>query len=587
MSRAKAPEKPAVLSLGVLSQMDPEARPPASEFRVLVAHFLERFFNNELMSANGESKTRLVQLAFAIGLPGMVAALYLYPAYHPPRGTRPYWGQVGDHYFFVLYSLVATGLLTIFAWDFFFPDLLDALTLGTLPLGKGRVFRARVAAGTILLAAFLFDSNFMAPLVLPEATDPEHLFRFLAAHVCAVTLAGVFSFSCVLALEGLLLAMMGERWFRKVSLGLQMLLVFALATMLLLYPVFSVHLRALCASPDGSFVPPLWFLGVYQAVLQGRGVPAGLTSLARTACWATLIAALSAAALYPFAYLRKGRGLVEGAVARRKHGPAEAFRGLATSFARTPQARAVGQFIGQTLVGVPRYRVYLALYGGVGLALMASAVVRIGIGRQSIFLVLSREGLRATVPIVAFWAVSGLSTTFQSPADQRGTWIFRAIGGRASAIQLNAARHWALGWSLALSMAVVAMECALVPALHLEWRLWATQVLVAVALCVLLTDAFFLSLRAIPFTHRALDDERNLAFLLVPYLGAFPAVVLATISAEPWIEASGLHMLATALGVAAIHFALREVHRGTVRDCLGRPEDRDDQVRYPLGLGTR
>src|ERR1700744_5227889 len=124
-----------VLSLEVLARHENSpAKPQLSQFRILVRHFLDRFFNNEMASADGDAKTRLVQAACAIGIPGLLVAFYLYPVYHLPRGhvgrywgPRPYWSQVGDHYFFVVYSMVVMGLVTIFEWDLLFPDLLDVL----------------------------------------------------------------------------------------------------------------------------------------------------------------------------------------------------------------------------------------------------------------------------------------------------------------------------------------------------------------------------------------------------------------------------------------------------------------------------
>jgi hypothetical protein len=87
---------------------------------------------------------------------------------------------VNHHFFFVLYSFVVMGIVTVFEWDLFFPDLLDVFVLTTLPVPNRRLFLARVAAIGLFIAGFLFNANFLAPLVLPAATDPPDLLRFLA-----------------------------------------------------------------------------------------------------------------------------------------------------------------------------------------------------------------------------------------------------------------------------------------------------------------------------------------------------------------------------------------------------------------------
>ncbi|HTH42403.1 MAG TPA: hypothetical protein VL498_04525, partial [Terracidiphilus sp.] len=150
--------------------------PRRSQLWQLIRHFLERFFNHETASPDGDAKTRLVQVAFATGLPGLMVAVYLWPVYHPFRGWPPgqpstgnapaYWLQVNHHFFFVLYSFVAIGIITVFEWDMFFPDLLDMWVLKTLPIAEMRVFFARVAAIAIFVVGFVFDANVLALLVL-------------------------------------------------------------------------------------------------------------------------------------------------------------------------------------------------------------------------------------------------------------------------------------------------------------------------------------------------------------------------------------------------------------------------------------
>jgi hypothetical protein len=147
---------------------------------LLVRHFLERFFNHETASPDGDAKARLVLIAIATGIPGYIVALYLWPVYHPFRGwpldhpsdggPPPYWLQVNHHFFFVLYSFVSMGIITVFEWDLFFPDLLDIFVLTTLPIRDRRLFLARVTAIAIFIVGFLFNANVLAPLVLPAVT---------------------------------------------------------------------------------------------------------------------------------------------------------------------------------------------------------------------------------------------------------------------------------------------------------------------------------------------------------------------------------------------------------------------------------
>ncbi len=186
--------EPEILSLNAQAALGAVRQPERSQFSQLVRHFLERFFNHETASPDGDAKSRLILIACATGIPGFVVALYLWPVYHQMFGGYPsYWLRVNHHFFFVIYSFVALGMITVFEWDMFFPDLLDIFVLTTLPIPDGRLFRARVAAIAILIAGFLFDANFLAPLVLPAATDPPDMPRLIAGHVLAVLGSGLFS----------------------------------------------------------------------------------------------------------------------------------------------------------------------------------------------------------------------------------------------------------------------------------------------------------------------------------------------------------------------------------------------------------
>ncbi|MGB9029109.1 MAG: hypothetical protein WCC27_03230 [Acidobacteriaceae bacterium] len=589
--REPKPPRDEVLSLEVLARSTPEEAEQPTQFGVLVRHFLDRFFTNELASAEGDAKTRLVQAACAIGMPGFVVALYLYTPYHMPHQVRPYWAQVGDHYFYVLYAMVAMGVVTIFEWDLLFPDLLDVFVLSPLPMRNGRMLGARVTAIFILMGAALFDSSFLAPIVLPAAVDPPHLLRFWAAHLLAVAASGIFGAAFFLALEGILLGLLGDRLFRRIALWLQGFFVLALLTLLFLYPALAGALGAVLQSKSAlAFgVPPFWFLGIYERVLQGSAALPVFVRLSHIAYGALALTIGVAIASYPLAWWRKTRGLVEGTAKRERRNlmAVPLSRVLHTTLARNPAFRAIWQFIGQNLLRVPRYRMVLVMYGGMGAALVLATVTRVSLAHGRIAFVFSPQGLRATVPIVAFWTVSGLRSTFLAPADQRGRWIFRVILGIAGLVEVSAAKRWVFLWSALLSLA--AAGCAWMfggPAAH-GWMFVAGQVVVALGWSLVLTDLFFLNVTTIPFTGARSNSATNFALLLIPYLGFFPAVVMFTVALEPIVEASVGHLAIAAAFMAGAHFLLRAMHRSRIADHVQHIDADEDEEEFPLRLGLR
>ncbi len=602
------PQEPApqVLSLNVQAALGPVRTPKRSQFSWLMRHFFERFFNHETASPDGDAKTRMVQIACATGLPPFIVAIYLWPIYHPIAGWPPgqphsgeppaYWLQVNHHLFFVMYSFVALGIATVFEWDLFFPDLLDLFILGPQPIAPLRSFAARVASIAIFVAAFLFDANVLAAFVLPMAMDPPNLPRFLAGHMLAVAASGLFAAIFILALNGTLLSLLGEQLFRRIALLLQCLAITSLVMLMLFFPVISGVVPVLLQS-GGAFArcfPPFWFLGIYQCLLDSPSALPIYNTLAQTAVAATLAAASLAVLTYPLAYLRKTRQLVEGPgtfqTSIRLFRPLNFL--LHRTILRKPLRRAVFHFINQTLPRVPRYRIYLVLYGGVGLSVVVASILRIDAIHQHIRIAVSADGVRVALAIVVFWVIAGLRMAFVSSGNQRGRWIFRIIHGNPSHFhaaleQSSGTRMWVLLWTgLLTPTAFVALRLISPPEL-LTPTATTSQALVAAGMCLLLTDAFFLHVTAIPFTGESSREQPNLALTVLKYFTFFPLIAALPLRLEPWIETGARHLIIAVIAFATAHLFLLRRHRNIVREHSSQLPLEDDEEDFPMKLGLR
>jgi hypothetical protein len=562
------------------------------QFKLLVRHLLDRFFNNEIVSVDGETLPLIMTVAWAIALPTLVATIFLFPAYHafrPKPPIPPFWGRVADHYGFVMYAWVVMGVITVFEWDLLVPNVLDVFVLSVLPIAHRKLLLARVAAILIFLGLFLFGTSSLGIIFFPLATDPADLPRAYAAHFVAVTAAGLCAASLVLALQGLLISLLGARVFRAISSFLQSIVVMVLSTVLFLLPVFSRSLEALIQSGSTAvrWFPPFWFLGVYESISAGPSALPAFTQLAHTGYEATGWLMVLAIITYPLAYSRSTRQAVEGSIAphRRNWLAQPAVRILHTTLVRTPSRRAVYHFISQTLFRSQRHRLYLAMYAGIGIALAGVWVVVLQVEGGHVRITISSGGVRLVVPAIAFWIVAGLCTSLLSPADPAGSWIFRLIHGKASSDHLAATKLWVLLWAMTTTFGAVAvLQIISYPELRAPREL-VTQVLVGVGICLLLTDAFSLQTATIPFTEARVPHNTDLAFILLRYIVFFPALVIATVNYEWWIEVSAGHLIVTTLGIVAAHFALRyvqwRIRRERVRRSAGQEEGEVSRV---LGL---
>jgi hypothetical protein len=598
--------EPEILPLNAQAARGQVREPERSQFAHLLRHFLERFFNHETSSPDGDAKARLVQIAFAAGLPGFVVAVYLWPVYHPFPGWPPghgsdgkppsYWLQVDHHLFFVVYSFVVMGIVAALEWDLFFPDLLDIFVLKPLPVPDRTTFAARVAAIAILVGGVLFDANFFAALVLPSAIDPPDLLRFLTGHLLAVAGSGLFAALFVLAFECVVLSVLGERWFRRISLFMQGLTIAVLVMLLLLFPEFSGVAPALLQSGRWYVraFPPFWFLGIYQRVMEGKSALPIYGELARTGCMVTLVAAAIVIVAYPLGYLRKTRQLIEGVASHPRRN--WLTRGLAhcanATVVPAPGRRAIFHYVTQTLFRVPRYRIYLVLYGGVGLSIIIASVLRFSVVHGHVDTSISADGLRASIGIVAFWALTGLRLAFLSPGNERGSWIFHFVHGKPPEFhtaleQSHAVKTWALVFAAILTATSCLVASALAPPELLTVRSGMAQLLVATSMCLLLTDLLFLHVTTVAFTGEPSNEQPNLALAVAKYFTFFPVVVWLSVVSGPWVEESAWRFAATAAAVVVAHALIELRHRAMVREAclLLESRDREDLFLVHLGLG--
>lgn len=220
---------------------------------------------------------------------------------------------------------------------------------------------------------------------------------------------------------------------------------------------------------------------------------------------------------------------------------------LHATLLRSAQVRAVYHFISQTMLRVPRLRLYLTMYAGVGLALAISGVVLLVVHDGHIRLRTSEIGLRAVTPLLVFLLVVGMRTAMDAPVGLQGSWLFMAVHGRPLQEHLRAVFLWVSVVVSAIALVAVAVVEMLAPASMHRWLSIAAQVVVAVGMTVLLTRVFLLRIREIPFTATRVPSTRDLPMSFVRYMVIFPWLVLYVVGHEAWVESSVANLALTAV----------------------------------------
>jgi hypothetical protein len=515
--------------------------------RMLVGHFFRRFFDNDTIQVDGDTQTTVVRAIAIAAVPGLMVSFFLQNHFW----KAPLWLAIEIRYFFVLFSFVVMGAVSIFEWEMLFPDRLDFLVLSPLPVKPIQMLAAKASALIGFMALFLVGCNFFGTLLLPVFSKRD-FWRQVYAHGSAVLLAGVFAALLFLAIGGVLLCVLDAARFRVASPLMQMLSVMVLVLFLLQIALYGNQMQALLSEPLGMarWLPPLWFLGLYERLLHGDAAPAFAREMARYAVRGTAIAAVVVVVTYPLAWARMRRMAMEGASRRR--GPASrAWAWLVHGVVRRPGERAVFHFIGQTMVRNNRYQVYLAMYCGTGLALAVACAVTFQVSGGGLRAALSNLGLHAVMPLLLFWVLAGLRTAFAFPLNLLAGWIFRVTGvttGDCAA----AVRRWVMMCALGVTACVLVM----LRAAGWDARHLLVQAVIGLCLSLFLTDGFFLFQRSVPFNRPRMPGRTSLPLMLTLYVGVFPPALLCVIDVEIEIEKKLAKLLIQGLVVVALHVGL-------------------------------
>ncbi len=491
--------------------------------RLLARHFLDRFFSGELVSRQAEARITLIHILVVLTVPGFVISAGLINKYaalaHGPEAAG-YLAALDDKTWFLYFSMVVMGFVTVLEWDSLFPDRRDYLILASLPIGSRTVLAAKVKALFQFLLLFTVFVNLMPALLFPFIAGGGPLVflaRFVFSHVVSVFAGNAFVFLSLIALQGLLMSLLGPGAFRKISRLVQFLLLVSLLTLFFLMPI--VSFAKLKQSPVAlALFPPAWFLGLYETLLRGRTPE--FAALAWQAVAGLSVAGLGFTVTYLAAYRRHVRRVLEG-VRTGTQGRAtwrEALGSLAQRILfRSAGERAVFNFILRTLMGSEKHRVYLGAYLGVGVAFVAMGVISL-VGRHGYSALHEfRSELLSTPLVLAFFTLVGMRAVFAIPARLEANWIFRLTEQSEKRPYLAGVHRAMLFLGAIPVMVAVAPFCVLA----WGWRAAGLHMIYATLLVLLLLECLIFRLDKIPFTCTYLPGKANLRLLILPYIIAF------------------------------------------------------------------
>ena len=175
-----------------------------SQFRELARHFFSRFFDNDLIAADGDMRSAVVNILAMLAVPGMLLP-FLFMSKYTKLQFEPMYvrdlASLGEKEFFICFSMTVMGLVTVIEWEMLFPDRRDYANLTPLPIRLSVMFGAKMAALLAFLTIFTVAINAFSPVMFPAVVAQKGSLAMLAGfarcHIVSVLVANTFVFFSV------------------------------------------------------------------------------------------------------------------------------------------------------------------------------------------------------------------------------------------------------------------------------------------------------------------------------------------------------------------------------------------------------
>jgi putative ABC transport system permease protein len=502
----------------------------------LVRHFVARMLDGEWSSTPGQWRNVAIG-AFAMLVPAGLLILRegstnaidssKYRRLAELADKAPlHAAMTADTLSLITVVLAVTGLLGLIQWQSLFPGRRDYLSLAGLPIRSRQIFLARFAAVMLFSAGLVTVMNILpavlAPLEFGGQWQPDSTYWPKAGAMALATGLGCFFllFSMV-ALQGVLWSLLPARWFTRVSVYLQGLLVGVLFFIALYaWNIRDWTMRDVAHLPEFAWAPPVWFLGLHERVLGDQG--AFYAVMADRAWMALAVAAALMVLSYLLSYQRYRQLLIEAPV--HIEAPRSGKWSLLRLLARNPQQEAILAFLSKTLARSRANRTIWLAYIGAAVALMVNSSLidgshltgrGVGLGKGIKFAILYWP-LGLSVVLLA-----GIRHVFRLPAELPANWIFRLTETQGRKQWMQAVERFTLCYAVLPIYALVFPVAVRAVGWSMALRVAALQVLVSLTLF----DCLFYGWQQLPFTCSYVPGKRPMVQIVAMYIITLCALV--------------------------------------------------------------
>ncbi len=553
----------------------------------LFRHFLVRFFDSDLVTTPGQW-TKVLIGAFSLLIPVFMMVVpslaHKYAYFSSLPSPEPYRHALrADELWLITLGMSAVGLLAAAEWQSLFPGLRDYLALGGLPVRPRQIFMAKLLALFALITAAIIAINAFPTIAFAGLSlgrwqsNPSVLAHFVA-HGASCFLASYFLCFALIACQGFLLNVLPPRWFARVNSYVQGLLITWMLVLIVLSLSIDSKVETAVLRPElARWLPPVWFLGLYQAIL-GDPDPQ-FRALAARALAGLGVAVGAALVFYLVSYQRHRRLFVEGAAGRQRDH--KLGRILLDWLIPNPRQQAVFVFMARTLARSAQHRMVLMGYLGFSLAMVLSGIIglRVTPGVTPSQIVMASFVNAHLVLLIGL--LIGFRHLFSIPSELRANWIFRITEREGRTHWLRAIDRFAL-FSVApfILLVPLPLEVAMLGA-----RAVGESIVFAVG-GLLVYERLFFEAEKLPFTCSYLPGKRPAWTIVLAFIGVVSLLPAANMILVSLLE----HRVSALVFLALLVVTWTQTHRARELSWAELPlmyEEAPEPAVRTLNLGAR
>jgi hypothetical protein len=460
-------------------------------FKILWRVFVEQFTANESATSDVQMRRAIVGVIAFLITPGLFLMMKTMSGYElmvmvakakqMPQIVETFLAQMAV--LFVSYSMISTGLLTVFIWDTLVFDKRDAMVLGPLPLRGSTIVGAKLAALATFLVGTALAVNVVSGVSFGFVTGAidGRILQHLAAHLSGTIGGAVFMFCTLVIVRGLLVLLVSAHMAATAGSFLQFLFLSGVLCFMMV------------PTATGQVTPPIsWFAALFEVIRGSRATD--IEPLAQRALVVLPVSIAGAIGVTFGGYWKQMRAAL--APSARVASSARIRRRLAALMTGPDRvARGTSDFVLTTLARSRVQQAPIAIAASLGVAIISVTLAT----REGGFAALRTPRTAVLwIPIVmGYWIVVGLRASFVMPTELRAAWAFRVHSRLPSASYWLGVRAAMLAFALGPALFVD----ALVVLPLLGWRVAAIHALV-VSVAIAITAQFAsLLVDGVPFTR--------------------------------------------------------------------------------------